>query len=86
MKQVRFNEYRFVVNRIDIISGKSYPVYPIKLSGIENEEEAIEQAKRILRTLKDNYTIRIEEVRWKFIGEVSHEDWAILKVNKTRFL
>ena len=63
-------EYYFIVNRIDTISGKSYPVYPIKLSGIENETEAMEQAKRILRTLKDNYTIRIEEVRCKFIGEV----------------
>ena len=67
-------KYIAYVNRIDKVSGKLSMVYPIPLNGCYEEDVAIRMARRIAKTLKDNYIVSISKVREDHIGYVIMEE------------
>lgn len=64
-------KYILYVERIDTISGKYSTQYSISLDGCFEEDTAIQLAKRVKASLKDNYVVSISKIKEEHVGYVN---------------
>ena len=67
-------KYILYVERIDTTDGRFHTEYAIPLDGCFEEENAICLAKRVKKTLKDNYVVSISRIRETCVGYVVLND------------
>lgn len=60
--------YKLYINKI--CGAHFYTLFEVPLVGIDNEESAIKQAKRLKETLKDGYVVEIIKTVRASIGYV----------------